>query len=48
MQANKEDFEIIAADASGLLIAIWQEQKKSENPNEYSPGIKDMVRTLEK
>jgi len=47
VQANKEDFQIIADDASDLIIAIWRLQEKSENPKKWtSPEIRDMVGNL--
>jgi len=47
VQANKEDFQIIADDAADLIIAIWRLQEKSENPKKWtSPEIRDMVGNL--
>jgi hypothetical protein len=47
VQANKEDFQIIADDAADLIIAIWRHQENSENPEEWAKlGIRDLVTDL--
>lgn len=47
VQTNKEDFQIIADDASDLIIAIFRLQEKSKNPKKWtSPEIRDMVGNL--
>jgi len=47
--ANKEDFQIIAHDASDLIIAIWKLQQKAEDPKKWlSPELREMVNGLAK
>jgi len=49
VQANKGDFVIIANDASDLIVAIWELQKKSKDPKKWiSPEVRDMVANLKK
>ncbi|KAF8813201.1 hypothetical protein BYT27DRAFT_7181638 [Phlegmacium glaucopus] len=47
VQANKKDFQIIADDASDLVIAIWHAQEEAKNPKKWlSNGVRDMVKEL--